>query len=364
MSGTRHRLIIGVLIVCFGGAWWSGALLATGGGPPQGEAATMGSTSNLSETANPPAADQESPFSQSALPANRSGRLTDEQSRVWQQVAREHRKGIRRMALPAFGIGAVLLIASGPASKAALREAVGVASLAVGAVILAAAGRRDGLTADAEEGRVESVEGAIAKHLVQLRSAGADYYLDIANHHLRTSRRGYDVTPEAGFVRAYFLPRSRRLVNLERLPDPPLPAGPDAARHVLETMAGALRTHDTVAIAEAKATAAALANAIKGASANAGSANDRHAPLRGDDLYGSWTNPLMTLTFARDGEATMTVLGGQPRAGRWSIDADGHLVTDATGRLEPVDAWLEKDQLNITVDGRTMGFTRVVHPAP
>jgi hypothetical protein len=33
----------------------------------------------------------------------------------------------------------------------------------------------------------------------------------------------YDAAPDAGVVRLYYLPRSRRVVNLERLPNAPLP---------------------------------------------------------------------------------------------------------------------------------------------
>ena len=73
------------------------------------------------------------------------------------------------------------------------------------------------------------------------RTAFTRYYLNIAGRQLRTYLSAYDAAPDAGYVRAYYLPRTRRLVNLERLPNPPLPAGPEEARDMLGRIARALR---------------------------------------------------------------------------------------------------------------------------
>ena len=87
------------------------------------------------------------------------------------------------------------------------------------------------------------------------------YYLNIAGRQLRTYLSAYDAAPDAGYVRAYYLPRTRKLVNLERLPNPPLPAGPDEARDMFGRMARAFVTGDRVASAEARANAAGLMDA-------------------------------------------------------------------------------------------------------
>src|SRR5437588_164071 len=82
----------------------------------------------------------------------------------------------------------------------------------------------DALSADVREGRVESVEGAIRKRVVRGRASNS-FYLEIDRRRLQVSRSSYAAAPDAGIVRAYYLPRSRRVVNLERLPDPALPTG-------------------------------------------------------------------------------------------------------------------------------------------
>ncbi|HEY3884642.1 MAG TPA: hypothetical protein VGL62_05505 [Vicinamibacterales bacterium] len=291
-------------------------------------------------------------FPQDALPANRNGRLSDAQLRQWHEVARERRKNNRSFAYVAGAIGAVLLIADGSPSKAVARRIVGAASLALVPVILMIA-NHDALSADLRDGRVESIDGAIAKRVVQGR-AWSSYYFDIDRRRLEVSRSGYDAAPDAGIVRVYFLPRSRRVVNLERLPDPPLPAGPDAARQIVANVIAALHSHDPVALAEARARAAAFADAIKGPAIGSGATTH----LQAAELYGSWTNPLMTVTFARDGAATLVTAAAQ-RTGHWTVDAQGRLLTDATGTLQPLAAWLDGDRLWISVEGRAVLFTRV-----
>jgi hypothetical protein len=299
------------------------------------------------------------PFSPEDLPTNQTGRLTDNQARTWQLIARDRRKAARSGAYLAGAIGVVLLIANGPASKAATREGLGIGCFGIALVILLASGR-NALTADLREGRLDVVEGAIGKHFVQGRGAGGStYYLDIAERHLRTSRRSYEAAPDAGVVRAYYLPRSRRLVNLEHLPDRPLPTGSDAPQQIVKTVINAIRRHDPVALAEARASAAAFAHAIEGSAppaANAAEANDSR-PLA-EVLCGTWTNPLITVTFAPDGAASVTAMGGMRRVGRWSIDAGGRLLTDATGEMAPTDATVAGDHLTITVGERRMTFTR------
>ncbi len=243
------------------------------------------------------------PFSLDALPANRSGLLSDEQLRRWQEIARERRKGIRSAAYLAGAIGALLLIADGPPSKAVARRLVGAASLALIPVIILLA-NHDALSADVRVGRVESVEGAIAKRVARGRT-WSSFYLEIGRRRLQVSRGGYAAAPDAGIVRAYYLPRSRRVVNLERLPDPALPTGPDAAPQIIAGLISALRSRDPVAVAEARARAAALLDAIRGAVPSGPATR-----LTADELYGSWANPLVTVTFGRDGVATLATSGG------------------------------------------------------
>jgi hypothetical protein len=308
--------------------------------------------------------DQQSPFSQSALPTNERGRLTDEQSRLWAGIAKRRRQSVRGVAYVFAAISALLLFANGPAAKGAGR-AVGVVSFLAVAAILVVGSGLEPVNADAREGRVESVEGAIAKHTRQVKSPGRPLYLlDVGGRRLQAiTRAAYDAAPDAGIVRAYFLPRSRRVVNLEQLADPPVPAGPGAAQEVFQHYAHALLSGDRTARAEASAQVAALKHVIEGSTPGASTGGKdlpRSSGLRAEDLYGTWTNPVMTVTFLKNGVATLTTtFGGTSREGHWSIDASGRLLADASGSLEPLDASLNGNKLTIVIEGQRLAFTRV-----
>jgi hypothetical protein len=166
-------------------------------------------------------------------------------------------------------------------------------------------------------------------------------------------------------VRAYYFPRSLRVVNLERLPDRPLAPGTAGVRQVLDELKDGMKRHDATAMAEARASAAALEHVISGAtqpeSPTPGDTSGRDTNSRplAEAIRGSWSNPLMTVTFGDDGVATVALMNGTRRAGHWSVDAAGRLLTDATGRMEPADARIAGDRLTIVFDGRSLAFTRV-----
>ena len=49
---------------------------------------------------------------------------------------------------------------------------------------------------------------------------------------------------------------------------------------------------------------------------------------------------------------------GTNRDGRWSVDTNGRLTSDITGRPETVDGWIADNQLTIVADGQSLVFTR------
>jgi hypothetical protein len=300
-------------------------------------------------------------FPAAALPENRTGHLTGDQSRRFQRIVSGRRKSTRGLALPVGAIGALLLVLSGPAATAVKRHLAGWGFVAAAAMILAAPAF-DPLAADVRGGRVETIEGAVGKRRVQ--STGGRgftrYYLNIAGYQLRTYRSDYDAAPDAGYVRAYYLPRTRRLVNLERLPNPPLPSGPGEARDMLGRLARAFVARDPVARAEARAQAAGLIDA-----ARESIVEPSDAPRRGvagglvrETLVGKWTHPLVSVTFVEDGTATVTTMMGATQAGHWSVDGHGRLLTDVTGTMEPTDAAIDDSRLTIQLEGRRLTFTR------
>jgi hypothetical protein len=308
-------------------------------------------------------AEDDGPFSKNALPINQSGQLTHEQSRFWEQIAKGRRQSVRGVAYVFAAMSALLLLANGPPETAAARTNGGIVFLALAAILVVAA-RLEPVNADVREGRVESVEGAIAKAKSSVGKGGSRswyHYFDIAGRRVRATTRAYNAAPAAGYVRVYFFPRSRRVVNLEQLADPPIPSGSGAAQQIVQDYAHALLSFDRTAIAEASAHVAALKHVVEGPPPRATAVGDRESSsrLRAEELTGTWTNPLVTITFMKNGIATMTTaLGGIRREGHWSIDGNGKLLTDATGTLEPVDASLDGDQLTIVIEGKRVAFTR------
>jgi hypothetical protein len=305
-------------------------------------------------------AEHTDPFPASALADNRSGRLSAEQRPRFQNMVRERRGGARRLAVPVGAIAVLLLVLSGPEATSAKRHLAGLGFAAAAAAILIAPAF-DPLAADVRDGRVAVVDGAIAKRRVQSRRpSGARYYLDIAGRHLLTYPAASDAAPDAGYVRAYFLPRTHHLVNLERLANPALPSDPDAVRDLFRGMGRALASHDSVAFAEARAKAASLTEAVRESMVqeSAPPAGSAGRGLAREALVGRWINPLVTVTLRQDGTATVAMIAGARRDGHWAIDAEGRLLTDATGKMEPTSAWLDDDGLTIQLEGRRLKFTR------
>jgi hypothetical protein len=292
---------------------------------------------------------------------NRSGHLTADQARRFQFMVSGRRKGARSLAMPVGAIGALLLSLSGPAATEVKRHFAGWGFVAAAAALLAAP-MFDPLAADVRDERVETVEGAIGKRRVSsnARARLSSYYLTIGGRQVRTSLAAYDAAPDAGYVRAYYLPRTRRLVNLERLPNPPLPSGPDEARDMFGRIGRAFVSRDPVASAEARARAAGLIDAIQDAFIEP--SNSPSGPAAGrlarGTLVGRWTHPLVTIILAEDGTATATTITGASQAGHWSVDAQGRLLTDVTGTMAPTDAALDDDRLTIQLEGRRLTFTR------
>jgi hypothetical protein len=300
-------------------------------------------------------------FPVEALAENRSGHLTGDQAQRFERMVGLRRKSARSLAVPVGAIGALLLILSGPPATAAKRQLAGW-GFVVAALVILGAPSFDPLLADVSEGRVDTVEGAIGKR--RLQSVGrmnlTRYYLSITGKQLRTSLTAYQAAPDAGYVRAFYLPRTRRLVNLERLPNPPAPSSPVEFRDMMGRMARAFVTGDRVALAEARASGAGLIDAVQESrvapsdppTARTGSILEREA------LVGRWTNPLATVTLAENGTATVTTVAGATQTGHWSVDGQGRLVTDVTGRMEPTDARLEGDRLTVQLESHRLTFTR------
>lgn len=307
------------------------------------------------------------PFSQSALAVNASGRLSDDQQRAWRAQSRGYRKGELSFALIAVVIGALVAFAPGPAKYATVKPIIGIVCFVIAALLLVRAFTGgDRLTEDVRAARVESVEGAITK-FSRTTSGGrgsstTSFFIDVNHVRMEAWRSQYDAAPEAGYVRIYYLPKTHRVVNLERLPDPPVgEVTPDSARAMEQGVAAAFHSHDEVAAAEARAQMAAMASQFKAQMQQAAvpppPAQLDARPLA-EAIIGSWSSPFMSVTFAADGTATSTAPNGRQTSGRWSVDAQGHLHATIAGHDNAGEAWVTGTTLTISEGGMGLAFQR------
>jgi hypothetical protein len=299
------------------------------------------------------------PLSAGDLETNRGGRLTDRQRKVYKAKERSFRWNELVGGVMSGVLGAILLTATGPAPNAQYRPLAGAAFAVVGAFfVVRGLFLGDSLSSDLRSGSVETVEGAITKSTMSAKTT-TFHYFEVAGRRFEVGSAAYQLAPEAGYVRLYFLPRSHKVVNMERLPDKPVPEGvfesPTAAFGV--AMA-ALRGHDSVQRAEARAELASIANAI-GPHPGAPPPPDQRDPRPlAEAILGTWQTGMISMTFMPDGTLVASLPGGRQRTGSWSIGPDGRLHSNATGDDQPADAWVAGDTLSISENGQAMAFHR------
>ena len=306
------------------------------------------------------------PFLTDALEVNRTGLLTDAQRRSITPADSGGRG--HDLYVAAFCILVAVVIWKAPVSAGNewVRPLVSAGALLGAAVlVLRPAGlatRR--LRRDLRAGRVQSVAGAIRKSMDSNWGALPQYrhhYLEVAGQQLVVSAHGYRAAPDAGIVRVFYLPASKRVVNFERLPDRPVSREMlDSPRELLKTLGTAMGLHGGEAAADARAELSALMNAIAPEHAR-----DVAPPPLGERdprplaraILGSWRSGAINLTFSGDGTVNVEGIMGMERNGHWAVDADGRLRSDAMDG-EAGDAWIEGDALTILAGGTALRFHR------
>jgi len=304
------------------------------------------------------------PFPTDALETNRSGHLTANQRDRLRPLARYSRQSAF-VAAVVFVVASVMMVSDRQLSlPAMLRVALAAMCLVFAAVFLMRAiVGLDALSRDLRHMQVQSAEGPIGKHRGGStgRSGRRAYLFDVGDGTFRAaSRRSYDAAPDAGIVRVYFLPRSRRVVNLERLPD--VAFGPGTTpQDVVASLGAAVRSRSRRDVNEIRAKMAPVMDA-------ANAALDEPAtppPLGARDprpleqaIVGTWRSPILTVAFQADGSVSATMLGGMQRRGRWSVDRAGRLISDVMGHQDAAEAWIVADELTIAAEGNALRFTR------
>lgn len=305
------------------------------------------------------------PFPAAALQTNRNGYLTDEQCRGYSKQERSFRKSELGLAVIAGVIAALLATATGPAPNAQYRPLAAAVAAAIAALLVFRAFFwPDKLTNDLRSGTVITIEGALNKWHYDTDSGSSvgHFMFQVEHQRFEVSRAAYEWAPDAGYVRLYYLPRSHRVVNMERLPDPPVPqqllSSPTAA---IGAMATALKSHDSTQIAEMRAEFAAVEHQMQAerqAAATPPPASQRDPRPLAQSILGSWKSTFASLDFKPDGTVVATFVNGQQRAAHWSVGADGKLHSDALGSQMAADAWVAGDTLSISADGEGMAFKK------
>ena len=298
-----------------------------------------------------------------ALVDNRAGRLTAAQRSGLRNMSRGWRKSELQFAAIFAVIGLLVWFAEGPARYAAVKPLVGIGFLVLaGALVVVSVLGGDPVTRDLREGRVLSVDGAIAKYTQHSSSRGSSvtsHYAEVAGVVVETGPQAYAALPDAGIVRLFYLPHSRRLVNFEQLADRPLPEG--ALEHPGVALKDAVK--GVFGDADARAELAAIGHAMEAQVSTPGvappPAAGRDARPLAQAIVGNWKSPRVTATFAADGGVDATLGFGMKRSGRWSVDPAGRLVSDITGTEGAVDAWIADDRLTLELDGRAITLERV-----
>jgi len=178
----------------------------------------------------------EDPFPADALAANRRGRLTPDQMRdLGRQATDSARTGVR-VALVLLGFGLVLVAGAGSGRIPGAGPGpvlLGMALVLIGGLLLVRGGLgrtgRASVRAAAGEDVVELVHGELRKERRRrdgpdltgaYRSFGADaeldHYLHVGDRRFSVSETAFHAAPADCAVRAYVLPGTDHLVNLER----------------------------------------------------------------------------------------------------------------------------------------------------
>jgi hypothetical protein len=305
------------------------------------------------------------PLHPEALDANRAGRLTDAQLASLRRYDRGPRGNNLWVAVFCVIVAVVLFGSRSPARNAALRPYAGVGALLIaGGLVLRTLGIGGRLARDLRAGRVEAIDGAITKvhHSFGTGGPAAERHeLQVAGQRFSVLRGTYAAAPDAGIVRLYYLPTSRHVVNLERLPDRPLPAGAlESPRDVLESLGASLRSRG-VAGAEARATVAAMESAMERevtADPTPPPSAERDPRPLAEALAGRWRAGPVSIDFAPDGTVSLVLPGGLQRRGRWRIDASGRLHADGAEGEMVGDAWVVGDTLTIAAKNDAYRFRR------
>jgi hypothetical protein len=245
-----------------------------------------------------------------SLDSNRRGQLTATQRDGFARPLEQRNRNALSIAGALLVVTVLVGVFAPPSLAPVWRIAILVVALgiAVSLVLRVLTGADKALGRDLRRGRVEAVTGPITRE----QQSGTDpdatsvYILKVGNERFTVAAMTFEAAPRSGKVRLYYLPASRKVLNLEALTDGMLTGAP---------------------------------------------------PALADAIIGSWRNHFAKATFTSDGHVTASVMGRQS-AGQWSVDAEGLLHAEIAGRTEIAQASIRGDELHITLTDRVVTLSR------
>jgi hypothetical protein len=245
-----------------------------------------------------------------ALDSNRRGELTATQRDGFAGLLRKRNRSALGIAGALLAVSLAVGVFVAPSLAPVWRIAiVGVPfGIAVSLILRVLTGGDKAMGRDLHHGRVQAVTGPITKEQESAMDVNSTsvYILKVGDQRFTVPAMTFEGAPGSGQVRLYYLPASRKVVNLEAFTD--------------GTPTGAPRP---------------LAEAI----------------------IGGWRNHFAKATFTSDGRVTASVMG-RHSTGQWSVDAEGRLHAQIAGRSEIAQASVNGDELRITLTGRVVTLAR------
>jgi hypothetical protein len=249
-------------------------------------------------------------LSSGALDSNRRGELTATQRDGFALLLQQRNRSALGIAAALLAVAVLVGVFAAASLSAVWRIAIVVVALgiAVSLILRVLTGGDKALGRDLRHGRVQAATGPITKEQESAMDVDSTsvYILKVGDERFTVTAATFEGAPRNGQVRLYYLPASRKVVNLEAFTD--------------GTPSGA-------------------------------------PPPLAEAIIGSWRNHFAKATFSSDGRVTASVMG-RHSTGQWSVDAEGHLHAELAGRAEIAQASVSGNELRITLAGRVVTLAR------
>jgi hypothetical protein len=276
------------------------------------------------------------------------------------------------MTEPAYSVDALAANRAGQLSPDQTRHLRGAVQERSSGVFGYVVHRHDSFAKDVAAGKLDSIEGAITKKVRGGRAnmnepPDALFELWVANRtdgnqHFKSFKQLYRSAPSAGFVRLFYLPKSRYAVNWELIDTAPDVDHVEQSelREMVEDVRSARAAHDEVGEAEARANLGSMAQDV--ASYFSRQPSPAQDPLPRDRVHaaviGEWHNPFLSASVRADGTLTARMGMGGEQSGRWSVESDGRVRVEVMGASGTASVSAAGDELTLETGGRAMKLRR------